>query len=83
MAEYTGESILNFRTMCYGRDCPKKDKCFRHRACAGPTSGYVDFDLQRNGECRWFWPFGSEAYVRPIKEKEPEQPKQAGQIALF
>lgn len=42
--------------MCYGRDCPLKEKCYRHTA---PKSeywqSYMTWIPYKNGKCDKFW----------------------------
>ncbi len=43
-------------TMCKGKDCPLKDKCYRHRATPTPhwQSYFVDSPI-KDGKCEHFW----------------------------
>lgn len=42
-------------TMCLGKDCPKKEKCFRYKAKPSEyMQAYSDFKPE-NDKCEGFW----------------------------
>ena len=44
-------------TMCEGRDCPLKEKCFRFKANpAKMCQTYFSEAPYKDGECDYFWP---------------------------
>jgi len=42
-------------TMCQGRDCPKREECYRYTAKPDPLrQSYAAFDMEE-GECEYFY----------------------------
>ncbi len=55
-------------TMCLGKECPLRDKCFRYRAFPDGLQSYFITSPYENGECDRFVPFDWRCKVRSIDE---------------
>jgi hypothetical protein len=42
-------------TMCHGKDCPLKEKCYRHRAIPGKLQSFFVNSPFKENECKYFW----------------------------
>lgn len=45
-------------TMCYGKDCPLKDKCYRATAAPNPyrQAYWCNSPVDKDGKCEYYWP---------------------------
>ena len=56
-------------TMCFGDDCPLKEKCFRFRAVPGKMQYYFNNPPYKENECEYFWKIEKDQLLR----KKPEE----------
>jgi hypothetical protein len=42
-------------SMCEGKNCPIKEKCYRYRAFPDSWQWYMNFRPNENGSCDNFW----------------------------
>ena len=42
-------------TMCNGKNCPLRKKCYRYTATPGHWQSYFTETPIKNGECEYYW----------------------------
>lgn len=55
---------------CYGKDCDKKDTCFRYLAKEGYWQAYIAMDdLEKIKNCDLYWPIHSEEELNRFQKE--------------
>ena len=53
--------------MCEGKECPMKNKCYRHRAIPNTYQHFFIEPPFKEGECEEFWPLEKGMRLREPK----------------
>lgn len=58
-------------TMCIGRDCPKKNTCYRHTAFPNEYSQSYFVGVPYKGEgCKYYWKTGEHDYADRSRHRD-------------